>query len=227
MAGILSHFLPESPKFLMSRGRNAAALEVFQEIYRRNHNPGEFPIKSLADEKYVRPAKSSTATTTFHNSDRTAAEAFDNGIGETQLPVGRSGMDERGGLEEDGRVKQSHWIVFKEGISQMMTIFQKQYIRNCLLVFTIQFGFLWSQNTLRLWLPSLLSMVTDYENSHEDSGLPFDLCEIIESVSEVPQVISPESSWNNTEDAVAVCSQVIVDLICFCWFKLQTKFACC
>ena len=57
LAGILFSFAPESPKFLMSRGKNREALAVFQEIYRRNHNYGEFPIKTLANEMYVAEKK--------------------------------------------------------------------------------------------------------------------------------------------------------------------------
>lgn len=212
LAGTLAHFLPESPKFLMSRGRNSAALEVFQEIYRRNHNPGEFPIKSLADEKYVHPIKSSQATVVVVATTFPKAAPYDSGMRQAQSPVGST---TRPSYQLDAETpggeanKKGHMIVFKEGISQMMTIFQPQYLRNCLLVFTIQFGFLWSQNTLRLWLPSLLSMVTDYESSHQDVAHQFDMCQVIESSSS-PAV----SSWNNTDkvgdpEPVVVCSQVI------------------
>ncbi|KZC10868.1 Synaptic vesicle glycoprotein 2C [Dufourea novaeangliae] len=45
-------FFPESPKFLMSRGRNKEALKVFQMIYRLNTGrpAEEYPIQSLEDE---------------------------------------------------------------------------------------------------------------------------------------------------------------------------------
>lgn len=36
IAGILVMFLPESPKFLMSRGENKKAMEVFKQIYSMN-----------------------------------------------------------------------------------------------------------------------------------------------------------------------------------------------
>ncbi|KAG5672794.1 hypothetical protein PVAND_002887 [Polypedilum vanderplanki] len=45
-------FLPESPKFLMSRGRNEEAMKVFQRIHRINNgNNSEYPIKILLNEK--------------------------------------------------------------------------------------------------------------------------------------------------------------------------------
>jgi hypothetical protein len=42
LAGI---FIPESPKFLMSRGQNDAALKIFQKIHRMNiGNGAEYPV---------------------------------------------------------------------------------------------------------------------------------------------------------------------------------------
>ncbi|XP_018562439.1 synaptic vesicle glycoprotein 2B-like [Anoplophora glabripennis] len=51
-SGIAFLFMPESPKFLMSTGRNAEALRVFQKIYRINKGKSAdtYPIKVLANE---------------------------------------------------------------------------------------------------------------------------------------------------------------------------------
>ncbi|XP_053972712.1 synaptic vesicle 2-related protein-like [Hylaeus volcanicus] len=45
---------PESPKFLMSRGRNEEAMKVFKMIYKLNTGrpANEYPILDLADESY-------------------------------------------------------------------------------------------------------------------------------------------------------------------------------
>ncbi|XP_026473628.1 synaptic vesicle glycoprotein 2B-like, partial [Ctenocephalides felis] len=52
LSGIFMWMLPESPKFLMSRGRNEEALEVFKKVYRINHwnDKTEYPIKQLVEE---------------------------------------------------------------------------------------------------------------------------------------------------------------------------------
>ncbi|CAG9765149.1 unnamed protein product [Ceutorhynchus assimilis] len=52
LATIAYYFLPESPKFLMSMGRNDEALKVLRKIYRINTgNSGEsYPIESLLEE---------------------------------------------------------------------------------------------------------------------------------------------------------------------------------
>ncbi|XP_050510113.1 synaptic vesicle glycoprotein 2B isoform X2 [Diabrotica virgifera virgifera] len=52
ISGILYMFLPESPKYLMSMGRNRAALVVMRKVYSKNTgNPQEdFPVKKLVNE---------------------------------------------------------------------------------------------------------------------------------------------------------------------------------
>ncbi|CAH1114448.1 unnamed protein product [Psylliodes chrysocephalus] len=51
-ASILFTFMPESPKFLMSVGRNEDALKVFQSIYSMNSGrpKTDFPVKQLISE---------------------------------------------------------------------------------------------------------------------------------------------------------------------------------
>lgn len=182
LGGLLFTAMPESPKFLMSRGRNEEALDVFQEIYRRNHNSSEFPIKALANEKYV-PTSHSTTTDESRN--------------EAQQQPGANENDD----------KSSLWMVVRAGLVQMLIIFEGPYLRNCILVFVMQFGFLWSQNTMRLWLPSILGMIEDYQEAYvgiTGGSTSFDLCRVIESsVSSDVLALSP---GNATE--VAVCSQV-------------------
>lgn len=71
------------------------------------------------------------------------------------------------------------WVVFKNGLRQMATIFEKPHLRNCLVLFTMQFGFLWNQNTLRLWLPSLFDMVNVHGG--DDPSGSFDFWEAMEA----------------------------------------------
>lgn len=175
LGGLAFHFLPESPKFLMSRGKNQKALEIFQNIHQSNHHSQEsqpYPVVGLANEKYV---------THTHHSQSSKVEAQTNGTQGTAH-------------------KPSMWKGFKNGITQMAMIFEGPYLSKCVLIFTIQFGFLWSQNTLRLWLPSILAMVATYEDS--TGAAVFDLCTVIESSTGAESTMS---SWNST---AMVCSQV-------------------
>lgn len=52
LSGVLVMFLPESPKFLMSKGRNQQAMAVFHRLYALNtgRSSHEYPIKELVDE---------------------------------------------------------------------------------------------------------------------------------------------------------------------------------
>lgn len=53
LTGLAFYFLPESPKFLMSRGRNDEAIIIFQKIYSLNKGKSkdEYPIQKLLEEK--------------------------------------------------------------------------------------------------------------------------------------------------------------------------------
>ncbi|XP_075975758.1 synaptic vesicle glycoprotein 2C-like [Anticarsia gemmatalis] len=53
LTGLVFLCLPESPKFLMSRGRNEEAMAVFRKIYTLNTGKPveEFPVKTLVEEK--------------------------------------------------------------------------------------------------------------------------------------------------------------------------------
>ncbi|XP_038220267.1 synaptic vesicle glycoprotein 2A-like [Zerene cesonia] len=57
--GVAFFFLPESPKFLMSRGRNDEALDIFKKIYVLNtgKSADSYPVKKLVKEKSEQQAK--------------------------------------------------------------------------------------------------------------------------------------------------------------------------
>lgn len=59
ITGLAFICLPESPKFLMSRGRNEEALIVFRKIYKMNTGKPaeEFPVKNLVEEKNEQQGK--------------------------------------------------------------------------------------------------------------------------------------------------------------------------
>lgn len=52
LSGACCMFFPESPKFLMAKGRNAQAMAVFRTLYALNNgrNREDYPIKELVDE---------------------------------------------------------------------------------------------------------------------------------------------------------------------------------
>lgn len=183
LGGVLFYFLPESPKFLMSRGRNIEALAVFQDMYFRNRNSGEYPIKVLANEKY------NIAT---HNNNTDCERK----TGAMEAPM-------------DVRKHRALSTVIKDGLEQMSLIFVQPNLRNCALVFTMQFGFLWSQNTMRLWLPSILALITGQDTLTKESNTTFDLCQVIASSLREPPSSSPyDVSLSPLDTAATGCSQV-------------------
>ncbi|XP_072399916.1 synaptic vesicle glycoprotein 2C-like [Diabrotica undecimpunctata] len=55
IAGTIFSFLSESPKFLMTSGKNEKALKVLQKVYSKNtgNSPESYPVKELVQEKEV------------------------------------------------------------------------------------------------------------------------------------------------------------------------------
>ncbi|XP_049786311.1 synaptic vesicle glycoprotein 2C-like [Schistocerca cancellata] len=69
LAGSFMSFFPETPKFLMSKGRNGEALAVFRKVYALNtgRSPDSFPVQRLVDELELRKA-SVASTMSIHQS---------------------------------------------------------------------------------------------------------------------------------------------------------------
>ncbi|CAH0554056.1 unnamed protein product [Brassicogethes aeneus] len=51
IAGVGFIFMPESPKFYMSKGQNEKALKVFRTMFKLNHRNTTYPITQLVDER--------------------------------------------------------------------------------------------------------------------------------------------------------------------------------
>ncbi|XP_063912390.1 synaptic vesicle glycoprotein 2B-like isoform X2 [Zophobas morio] len=54
-SGLFFLIIPESPKYLMSKGNNENALEIFQQIFKLNtrQDPEQYPVKKLKDDKQI------------------------------------------------------------------------------------------------------------------------------------------------------------------------------
>ncbi|XP_055709261.1 synaptic vesicle glycoprotein 2C-like [Phlebotomus papatasi] len=155
--------LPESPKFLMSRGRNEEALEIFQRIFQQNTGKDvqEYPIKALVDELRQTGENSSQKT----------------------LPNGAMSVPKSQGFN-----------ALKDGLSQIAPMLKRPHLENCCLVFTIQFGVLLSNNTLRLWLPEIFHMITEYSSSANNlsTNHTASLCEIIDASRNIKSLNSTQ-----------------------------------
>uniref|UniRef100_A0A182SPJ2 Major facilitator superfamily (MFS) profile domain-containing protein n=1 Tax=Anopheles maculatus TaxID=74869 RepID=A0A182SPJ2_9DIPT len=82
LSGISVMFLPESPKFLMSKGQNDRAMAIFRRLYAINtRGRQEFPIRELVDE--VRQAADSEPTSGKQPSSTKATQPVaSGGLGE-------------------------------------------------------------------------------------------------------------------------------------------------
>ncbi|XP_059618169.1 synaptic vesicle glycoprotein 2A-like [Phlebotomus argentipes] len=140
--------LPESPKFLMSRGRNDEALAIFQRIFHENTGKAahEYPIRALIDE------------------------------------LRQSGSGQKALSGASSVPKSKGCAALKDGLSQIAPMLKRPHLRNCCLVFSIQFGVLMSQNTIRLWLPEIFHMMAEYSKASNDpTNHTTSMCDIIDA----------------------------------------------
>ncbi|XP_046420454.1 synaptic vesicle glycoprotein 2A-like [Neodiprion fabricii] len=147
-------YFPESPKYLMTQGRNDEAMAVFQRMYAMNTgNPPElFPIKSLSLEGQKKKIEPSA-----------------------------------------GRTTVSVWQNVRGGFGQIRPLFVKPYLGQFLLILALQFGSILSLNTVRLWMPQLLTLMETYDYKSHDSAT---LCDMI-SVPSVSNATS-DHGFNST-----------------------------
>lgn len=83
LSGISVMFLPESPKFLMSKGQNERALAIFRRLYAINTGGGqEFPIRMLVDEVRLAGNLDSEPTSGKQPSSGKASPRPSGGLGE-------------------------------------------------------------------------------------------------------------------------------------------------
>uniref|UniRef100_A0A1I8M3K1 Major facilitator superfamily (MFS) profile domain-containing protein n=1 Tax=Musca domestica TaxID=7370 RepID=A0A1I8M3K1_MUSDO len=190
LSSVLLCFLPESPRFLMSKGRNSEAMEAFKRMYSMNKRKSRdlFPIKSLIEE--VKQKQYKTANNQCNISIIGAAPRIENNV-------------------ELKSSKKSN--TFRELCS-------KRNLGLCLVVCLMQFFILLGLNTMRLWLPQLFASLNEYEHiSSEATSMctileySVNKTEIVKNViDECVVVITPATYTNNI---VVACVGLVTYLI--------------
>ncbi|XP_017139071.2 synaptic vesicle glycoprotein 2B [Drosophila miranda] len=161
LSSMLFPLFPESPKFLMSRGRNQEALEAFQFMYALNtRKPKDsFPFKALANEVPEQVNKHKTHTEVklpIESSEAVTAAPVDPEL----AAVAKSGLS--------------------AGLSQLRPLFTKPYLGLSLWVYLLNFCVLLGQNTMRLWLPQLFASINEYELQVGGQSGQTSICRILE-----------------------------------------------
>lgn len=118
MGGVLVLFFPESPKFLMSKGRNEEALQVFRRIYAINHgnSGGSYPIKELIQENL--PEEKPVDISTIEGKV-------------VSKPTFQRAQSEV--------VEKTFWVSFVEDLKKMKVLFHKEFLGKSIHAYTLQF----------------------------------------------------------------------------------------
>ncbi|XP_037029687.1 synaptic vesicle glycoprotein 2C [Bradysia coprophila] len=180
ISGIAMIFFPESPKFLMSQGRNEEALRVFQTIFRINtgRSAADYPITDLVREL---DTKKDAETAKI---DKKAFGAFS----------------------------------FVKNICQSIPLLQETLLKKCVLVLSIQFCALLGLNTVRLWLPQLFSMVSDFESMPPLDDIDSDLCSMLsysvnKSITNVQSIGTNNTCIPNVVNSTTYVNTIIVGCV--------------
>lgn len=133
LSGACCMFFPESPKFLMSKGRNEQAMEVFRTLYALNSGRSreDYPIKELVDE--------------------------------TAIKGDETGQKDSKEVVVEVAQKAPKISGLRSFQNQMKSMFGKTHLKNSLMAYSIQFGILFGLNTFRLWVPQLFTIIQEYE----------------------------------------------------------------
>ncbi|XP_075157922.1 uncharacterized protein LOC142231188 [Haematobia irritans] len=170
LSGIFLCFYPESPRFLMSQGRNEEALKAFRTMYAVNTGKTRdtYPIKTLINEVQQKNIADVTSVATI--------ETF--AINPNLQPTVEANNN-----SSTGPVKSA-----KEPNAFRALCF-KPYLGLCLRVCLMQFFILLGQNTMRLWLPQMFASINEYEQISQEST---SMCNILEySVNKTELVKNP------------------------------------
>lgn len=184
ISGLLVYVLPESPKFLMTQGRNMEALMVLQSIYHINTGKSKdsYPIKSLVLEV---PSRKAQKDEDIYTIEEKATDKME--------PVKRESLT----LLESLRA----------GMLQIRPLFHKPLLGLALQCITMQFTIFLGLNAIRLWLPQLFSSMADFEAQFTGEDVSATMCSILEySVNKTAETLT------NYENACAVPKTISMDM---------------
>ncbi|KAH8420479.1 hypothetical protein KR009_010804, partial [Drosophila setifemur] len=188
---VLFFFFPESPKFLMSKGRNQEAMDAFKFMYHLNtRKPKDsFPVSPSLDD-FQQPKKL-IATTSQKQIKILANEVISvpaRKHKEGKLPIENSEA-------QDPEQAGSKPAKKSSGFTQLRPLFTKPYLGLSLWVYLLNFCVLLGQNTMRLWLPQLFASINEFENEAKgDEAGAMSICSILEySVNRTQTQLAPST----------------------------------
>ncbi|XP_058976971.1 synaptic vesicle glycoprotein 2B isoform X1 [Musca domestica] len=193
VSGLALSLFPESPRFLMSQGRTAEALQAFRTIYSLNKGKPKdtFPITKLLDE--ISPEEN----------DVNYEEISISTIETTSV------KDQVKDIVDDFKTKDP---------SPFLALFQKPFLWLSINVYMLNFCILLGQNTMRLWLPQLFASLREFQEISMES-VEHSMCSILEySVNKTGLVKETDSSCSVIISSSSYTNNIIVAGACFAVF---------
>lgn len=196
-SGVLVSFLPESPKFLMSKGRNDEAMKVFERIHRANMgSKAEYPVKKLVDERVAVKKPEGEQTR------KSPLSRFINGI--------RGGFSQLSVMLEPTHFRNA-CLVYTIQFFILFGFVGKRIATE--VVMKLFYNFPFSLNTFRLWVVQLFAIIKEYEDDFSDDigASDANLCRMIEYKVNKTQLVFVE----NVSNVATKCEPVNLPLSSF------------
>ncbi|XP_066138211.1 synaptic vesicle glycoprotein 2B-like [Euwallacea fornicatus] len=110
--------------------------------------------------------------------------------------------------------KQSKRQALKGGFSQLKPIFLKPHVMKLLLTSSIFLFLTMAVNMLRLWLPQIFQMMTDYQVDHDGASAP--LCTMLDTSVSSPGNRTAEECFVNIGNSGIYINSIIVGATAMC-----------
>ncbi|XP_065354562.1 synaptic vesicle glycoprotein 2B-like isoform X2 [Calliphora vicina] len=196
LGGFLNSFFPESPKFLMSQGRNDEALECLRMIFAINHRrpKTEYPITNLLDED---PEK-------------------------TELHTRRNSKEYKKTHKTMAHKRQQAKEQFFEGLRQLRPMCSSPYLKQSLQVYSMLFCILLGLNSIRLWLPQIFVTMVEFKEKNMASS---SMCTVLQYNYNKTIILASGQQVVNCDlhiNASSYSDNIVVAVISFFCFLLVT-----
>ncbi|KAK3909439.1 Synaptic vesicle glycoprotein 2B [Frankliniella fusca] len=173
--------LPESPKYLLGRGRDDEALRVLQRVFSVNSGrpEAEYPVSMMRTDALGLPHVSLSRSL----------------LQVTGLMPATSEADTKSSSKQDPGLVRSVW-------NQTAPLFTCEHLLSTFLSLFIMFGIIAGANGLPTWLPELFNRMALWE--HENPGQSTSICASVEGLLHGDATEAPAQCTSTVEEAVFI-----------------------
>ncbi|XP_043286886.1 synaptic vesicle glycoprotein 2C-like isoform X2 [Venturia canescens] len=182
---------PESPKFLLSRGKSNEALDILRYIYASNaqRDQSVYPVKYLC---------------ALNESKGQEKKSKDIDVKKNRFGDSCSDRHRVGGFENNGNKPSLLLELLRNVYQQIRALGSPPYFKWALLCWTIYFMNMFGYYGLGLWFPELFNRFESYYKIHPNASVS--VCELVTRLNENADI------WDNSSISETLdCDRISID----------------